>query len=85
MFLVMAPDRRFALALAATALFTIWKKFSNLWSLFCNSAKIDGRRLSQKYLNIVGLAGAPTGLYANKIDCRYSKCAAHSSTDSCWC
>ena len=46
---------------------------------------MDGHRLSRKYLSIVGLAGAPTELYANKIDCRCSKCATYSNTDSCWC
>ena len=85
MSLVVAWDRRFAFALAATAFFTIWRKFSNLWSLFCSSAKMDGHRLSLKYLSIVGSAGAPTRLYANKIDYRCLKYAAHSSTDSCWC
>ena len=79
----MAQDRRFALALAATAFFTIWSKFSNLWSSFGSSAKIDSCRSSWKYLSIIDLAGAPTGLYANKIDCRCLKCAAHSSTDFC--
>ena len=85
MSLVVARDRRFALASAATAFFTIWRKFSNSWSSFCSSAKMDGRRPSRKYLSIVGSAGAPTGSYANKIDCRCSRCAAHSNTDSCWC
>ena len=85
MSLMMARDRRFALALAATAIFTIWRKFFNSWSSFCSSAKMDGRRPFRKYLSIVGLAGVPYGLYANKIDCRCLRCAAHSSTDSCWC
>ena len=85
MSLVVAQDRRLALALATTAFFTIQIKFSNLWSLFCSSAKIDGRRLSWKYLSIVDLARAPTGSYANKINCRCSRCATHSSFDSCWC
>ena len=85
MFLVMARDRRFALALAATAFFTIERKFSNLWSLFYSLAKMDSHRPFRKYLSIVDLAGAPIELYANKIDCSYLKYAAYSNIDSCWC
>ena len=44
MSLVVAQDRKFVLALAATIFFTIWRKFSNSWSLFCSLAKIDGRK-----------------------------------------
>ena len=64
-----------------------WVMWRGVWlrSLFCSSAMMDGRRPSRKYLSIVGSAGAPTGLYANKIDCRCSRCAAHSNTGSCWC
>ena len=85
MSLVVARDRRFALALATTAFFTIWTKLSNLWSSFCSLAKIDGRKPSWKYLSIVGLVRAPTGLYANKINCKCSRCAAYSNIDFCWC
>ena len=85
MFLVVARDHRFALALATTAFFTIWTKLSNLWSLFCSSAKMDGYKLFWKYLSIVGLVRAPTGSYANKIDCKCSRCAVYSNTDSWWC
>ena len=46
---------------------------------------MNGLRPSRKYLSIVGLAGASTGLYAHKIDYRCSRYAAYSSTDSCWC
>ena len=85
MSLVVARNRKFALALAATAFFIIWRKFSNSWFLFYSLAKMNGRRLSWKYLSIVDLAGAPTGLLANKINCSCSRCAFHSNTDSCWC
>ena len=85
MFLMVTRDRRFVLVLAATAFFIIWRKFSNIWSSFCSLAKIDGCRLFRKYLSIVGLVRASTGLYANKIDCKCSNYAAYSNTDSCWC
>ena len=84
MSLIMARNRRLALALATTVFFTVWIKLSNSWSLFCNLAKINGRRPSQKYLSIVDLIGASTGLYANKINCRCSKCAVYSNTNFCW-
>ena len=85
MFLVVARDRKFALALVTTAFFIIWIKLSNSWILFYSSAKINGRKPSRNYLNIVGLAKAPIRLYTNKIDYRYLKCTSHSNTDSCWC
>ena len=46
---------------------------------------MEDRRPFRKYLSIVGLVGALTRSYANKIDYRCSRCAAHSSTDFCWC
>ena len=85
MSLVIAQDRRFALASATTVFFTIWIKLSNSGSSFYSSAKMDGHMHSRKYLSIVGLAGAPTGLYTNKINCKCLRCAAYSNTDSCSC
>ena len=85
MFLVVTRDYRLALALATTTFFIIWTKLSNSWSLFCNSAKMDGRKPYQKYLSIVDLVGAPTRLYANKINYKCLRCAAYFNTDSCWC
>ena len=39
-----------------------------MWSLFCRLAKMQGCKLSWKYLNIVSLAGTATGSYADRID-----------------
>ena len=83
MSLVVARDRRLALASATTVFLSIWPKLFNSRSLFCNSARIDGLRLSRKYLSIVSLTEALIRSYANKIDYKCSKCAAHSNTDSC--
>ena len=83
--LMVAQSCRLALASTTTAFFTIWTKLFNSWSSFCRSAKKDGLRPFWKYLSIVGLAGTSTRSYANKINYRYSRCIAYSSTDSCWC
>ena len=84
MSLVVVWDRKFALTLAITVFFIIWTKLFNSWSLFYSLAKIDSHRLFLKYLSIVSLAGALTGLYTNKINCKYLKYATHSSTNFCW-
>ena len=84
MFLAVARDRKLALVLAKIAFFTIWTKHPNLWFLFYNSVKIDSRKFSCKYLSIVNLAKAPTGLYTNKINCKCSKCTAYSSIYFYW-
>ena len=80
----MARDRRLALALAMIIFFTIWIKLSSLWFSFCNSAKMDGRRPSQKYSSIISLIGALTRSYAIKINYKCWRCAANSNTDFCW-
>ena len=72
------------LGLTYKCLFHYLEETLQLRSLFCNSAKMDGHRPFRKYLSIVDLTRAFTGSYANKIDCKYSRCTVHCNSDSCW-
>ena len=72
------------LASASMVFLTIWSKLSSSRSRYSSSAKTEDFRPSRKYLSIIGLVGAPTGSYSNKMDCRCSRWATQSSTDSAW-
>ena len=73
MFLIVAQDYRFALALVKTVFFIIKTKLFNSKILFYNLAKIDGLEFFWKYWSIVGLAWVSIRLYVNKINYKYLK------------